>query len=133
MPALSAWSRRHKALLWVPTGVYGADGRPLVGEPSEIMVRWDDNRKTMPGPNGQPIAVDATAVMGQAVVLQSLLWLAPDQTPGSETAMNQWYGSGSAGSQIGLMEVVADQGGADLKSRQSRLVAGLVVYKDSLP
>lgn len=133
MPALSAWSRRHKALLWESTGSYSADGRSTVGEPTEIMVRWDDNRKVMAGPNGQPISVDATAVLGQTIALQSLMWLAPDQSPMSPSAMNQWYDNGSAGNQIGLMEVVTDNGGLDLKSRQTRLVVGLTVYKDSLP
>lgn len=133
MPALSAWSRRHKALLWEFDGGYSEDGRPTVSPPVEIMVRWDDNSKIMTGPNRQPITVDSTVVVGQPIDLQSLMWLAPDQTPMSETAMNQWYDTGSAGNQTGLMEVVADSSGLDLKSRQSRLVVGLMPYKDRLP
>lgn len=133
MPALSAWSRRHKALMWPFEGNYSADGHPLIGSPVELRVRWDDSPKVMNGPQGQPITVDATVVLGQTVALQSLMWLATDQTPGSDDAMDQWYDSGSAGQQIGLMEVIADQGGYDMKSRQQRLVVGVKTYKDTLP
>lgn len=131
MPQLDAWSRRHKALVWNATGQYGADGRPTHGEPAEIRVRWDDTARVVRGPNGQPLPVDGTAVLGQAVALHSLLWLALDQSPYSETAMDQWYVSGSAG-QPGLVEVVADNGGLDLKSRQTRRVVGFNSYKGEL-
>lgn len=132
MPQLDAWSRRHKALVWEATGLYGGDGRPTYGEPAEIRVRWDDTARIARGPNGQPIPVDGTAVLGQAVALHSIMWLAPDQTPNSETALDQWYGSGSAGQQSGLVEVVADNGGLDLKSRQTRRVVGFQTYKGQL-
>lgn len=132
MPQLDAWSRRHKALVWQATGSYSADGRPTVDSPEEIRVRWDDTPRVMRGPQGEPIAVDGTAVTGQRLPLHSLLWLAPDQTPGSDTALDQWYDSGSAG-QPGLVEVLVDQGGLDLKSRQTRQVVGFNKYKSELP
>lgn len=130
MPAFSAWSRRHKAVIWRFNGAYGADGLPNHDEPENIRVRWDDNSKTVRGPNGEPIAIDATAVMGEVPIKHSLMWMATDQTPNSEDALDQWYALGSAGDQTGLMVVVADKSGTDTKSRQTRYVAGLQSWKD---
>lgn len=130
MPALSAWSRRHKAVLWLFNGTYGADGLPNHDAPISIRVRWDDTSRIVRGPNGEPIVIDATAVMGQAPVKQSLLWFATDQTPESEEALDQWYSLGSASSQTGLMVVVMDKSGLDVKSRQTRYVASMQSWKD---
>lgn len=70
MPAPEQAGAFQKALIW--PAILDAKGRPVsdangqpkvsVGErpPTEINVRWDGSRRSVVGPLGQPIAVDAT-------------------------------------------------------------------------
>lgn len=132
MPAFDAISRRQKAVLWPPTQP-DQYGQQQMGEPSNIRVRWINKKRLMAGPEGQQILVDATAVVGQEVAPESLMWLATDNSPTSDTALEQWYGVGSSGDIAALMEVVAYEDTPDIKARQFRRTVGLVRYKGSLP
>lgn len=123
MPAIETAYRRQKAVLW-PWSGYDSYAEPLRGEPVEIDVRWLNKSREVPGPQGSPITVDATAVVDREIVVGSLMWLGE---------LADWYGTGSAGDDTALMEVVAYGEVPDLKGRDIRRTVGLVYFRDTPP
>lgn len=127
MPAYDAWSRRHKVLYWAFLG-YGDDGMPTHSAPTDLRVMWDDTPRLVKGATGTTIAIDATATLGEDVDVHSLMWFAPDQTPESDSAEDQWYANGS-GNNARVMEVAVFDNKPDARSRQFKRIAKLVYHK----
>lgn len=124
MPAPELSHRLKRAVLWATDGGADVHGRPTVGAPVEVMVRWLTNRRKMLDPQGNTVTVDGTAVVGRAVEPGSVMWLG---------SLDSWYGVGSSGTDVGLCEVVAYQDTPDLKGRVSTRTVGLKRSRDSLP
>jgi hypothetical protein len=64
----------QRAVLW---RVVGQDGnaQPVVSNVAVgIPCRWDDRRRTVQGPDGTPIAVDATALVDREIAVGSAMW-----------------------------------------------------------
>jgi hypothetical protein len=123
MPPIETAYRRQKAVLWALEG-YGADGEQIVASPVELTVRWINKTKSMPGPDGKPIAVDAFVIVDQDIDVDSTMW---------EGSLEDWYESGSGGEDSSVMEVVAFNKTPDLKGRHFRRTVGLAFYKDVPP
>lgn len=70
MPSVECGGRSQKAVLWEATGFDGY-GQPAVGQPEEILVRWDETD----GESPDAIAIDAKVVMPRRVVEGSEMWL----------------------------------------------------------
>lgn len=73
MPPIETALRYQKAVLWELVG-YDGYGDPVFGDPTELDVRWEDDRKEIVGPNGRVIAVDATVVVDREIALDSRMW-----------------------------------------------------------
>ena len=128
MPHMEQAYRRQRAVLWEATGATDEFSQPTLSAPVEIIVRWVNKRKEMIDPQGNKVSVDATAVVNQAVPIGSEMWLAPLVT---DSALDQWYGTGSAGQDSGVMQVIADNFTPDIKNRVNRRTVGLMKFKDS--
>lgn len=108
MPPLESMDRYQDAVLW-PAAGEDRYGETLVGDPVAVKVRWHWTRRTMRGPDGKPITVDAVAVVDRAVEIGSLMWLGRlgDLPPGTD-----WREETAE-----ALEVVAFEETTDLKGR----------------
>jgi hypothetical protein len=70
MPAVECGGRTQKAVLWEATGLDDY-GQPVVGQPEEVLVRWDETDAESP----DAIAISATVVMPRRVAEGSEMWL----------------------------------------------------------
>src|SRR6185369_15981726 len=125
MPALEKKDRYQKAVLWnAVDGDAAVDryGEVNVADPVEILVRWVWTETQMTNSQGDPVSVDATAVVDRDIYLGSRMWLG---------ALADWYGTGSAFGDDFVMEVRVSKYGTDLKNRFERRTVGLVFYKDT--
>lgn len=133
MPFPELRHRYQKALLWRATGLSDNYGNPTVGSPEEIRVRWNWGRTQGVDSQGNTIALDADAVVGEDITIGSNMWLAPDQSADSDTALEQWYGTGSAGTDTGVMYVQSLRKVPDLRNRVHSRSVKLMRYKNTLP
>ncbi len=115
--------RNEKAVLWVRSGT-GRDGMPTVGAPVEIDVRWMITPSESIGPNGEPVRVDAQAVVAQVIPIGSEMW---------EGSLEDWNGTGSGLDTSRVFQVVSTPYGKDLKGRITRRTVGLVFAKRTPP
>jgi hypothetical protein len=115
--------RFQTAVLW-PADGHDPYGQPKVGCPEEITVRWVSKSRQATDANGNPITLDATVIVVQDVDPGSAMWLG---------TLEDWYGTGSAGQESGVMEVVTFDKTPDIKNRAIRRELGLRFYKDTLP
>lgn len=132
MPHPETAYRTQKALLWPASG-FDAYGQPKVGEPVELLVRWNAKRREATDPQGNSIMLDATVVVDREVAVGGTMWLAADQSPGSGTALSQWYGTGSGDVDDEVMRVAIYSETPDLKGRVARRTVGLQRFRDTLP
>lgn len=83
MPPLESLDRHQYALLWekVPkTEVqYDNYGEPIVRDPIQILVRWNDGRNETVDQQGATIAYDATVVVDRDIPIGSMMWLGRKQ------------------------------------------------------
>lgn len=124
MPDIRVSNLYQWAVLWPTTGGTAESGEPLVGPPVEIRCRWIDRRSESLDPDGQPIALDATVIVDREIPIGSNMW---------KGKLKDWYGTGSAGSGIGLMAVKTSGTTPDIKNRGIRRRVGLMKFRDSLP
>lgn len=129
MPPIEEVDLHQKAVLWPKAG-FDRHGQPKVGTGVSIDVRWDSKRRQMVDSQGNPVAVDATAVVLIEIEPGSAMWLAPDN---SYDPLEQWYGTGSAGEDSSVMEVAVYNETPDTKARVVRRTVGLTFYRDTLP
>lgn len=69
-------SHRHeKAVLWRFAGM-DRESKPLVYDPVEIDVRWEETREDVLNPlSGQMVTKSANVVVDQEIALGSIMWL----------------------------------------------------------
>ncbi len=119
MPAFETMDLIHIAVLWEKIGT-DSHGEATHGEPDEIDCRWVGKPRAVMGSNNEPITVDATAIVEQDIPLLSLMWLG---------TLNEYYGAGSSGDDVRLMEVVAIPKADDIKGRHTRRSVRLKLYR----
>lgn len=119
MPPLERSHRRQKAVLWAPLPGLDNYGERRVAAPREILVRWVDTLASAPGTQGGSDPHDATAVVGEAIPVGSILW---------KGALADWTPTSS-----GLMQVVRYGETPDVKNRFTARQVALRRYGDKLP
>jgi hypothetical protein len=121
MPAPESDYRFQTAQLWERVGT-DEYGEPKVSERESLQVRWENKQRQMIGPNGQPVAVDATVIVTCDIANGSIMWLGcVDDLPDDEIPLSN------------LMEVVAFDNTPDVKGRVFRKVVGLKRFNNRLP
>lgn len=126
MPPLETSDRWQTATLWEYVGK-DRFGQPKVSStPIELDVRWNTARRLVLVPDGNKVALEAEAVVNRQIGIGSVLFLG---------ALADWTGtgSGSAGEESELWEVVTYDETPDLKGRNLRREIGLKKYRDTLP
>lgn len=129
MPALEGMGRHQKAVLWEKTGV-DRYGETVRATPVELDVRWEEGSTDMLLPDGTKVKLEGVVVTNRAVPEGSLMWLAPNA---ALSPLEQWYGTGSAGDDSGVMMVHSKDTAPDLKGRNVRYELNMVKYRDTLP
>lgn len=123
MPSIESANRHQKSVLWELNGT-DKYGKPTVSDPVEINVRWEWIHKEKVDSKGNTIAIDACVVTNFQTTVGSIMWLGP---------LSSWEGTGSAGDNTKLMQVVVSSVIPDLKNRNTRYVSDLMFYADTLP
>lgn len=123
MPSIEYRSRFQKAVLWEANG-FDSYGRPKVGNPVEISVRWKHSRKESIGSDGTPIAIDATVVVDRVIPVGSCMWLGE---------LADWVGTGSNDDIKDVMQVVSHNVTPDVRNRHTMYTINLSFFKDQLP
>ena len=116
MPAPEQVDRDQKAVLWPAQG-YDNYGRPTVGPPTQVAVRWLTKRSRVLDRQGNSISLDASAVVGQRILVGSRMWLG---------SLEDWLGIGSGCSDDELMEVKTYGETPDIKNRFTQKTVGLM-------
>jgi hypothetical protein len=115
----TAW-RRQKALLWNKIGVRD-DGEPAVEEtPTPLWVRWVWTKADMLDTAGNPISVDAQAVVDRDIAPDSEMWLG---------SLEDWLGTGSGQPEDDVCVVKSIQTAYNIKGTAVRRELGLVRYR----
>ncbi len=131
MPAFETMDRHQKVLLWEWLGA-DATNEPVFDTPVEVKARWVAKSNTVTNAQGQPTNAIVEVVIDREVTLGSIMWLAPDQSMRSKSAIDQWYDdSGSAGHTEQLLEVAATAVTTDIKNRFTRYTLSLAIYKNA--
>jgi hypothetical protein len=130
MPPMESDLRNQKAVLWDATGAIDDYGRPVVEAPENVWVRWELRNIQVVDRQGNLVGLDGEVVVDRKVGIGSQMWLAPDQSANSDTATEQWYGTGSAGDDSEVMEVVTYSDIPDIKGRHHRREVGIRRYRD---
>lgn len=128
MPPPEKIHRHQRALLWERIGT-NRYGDPIVGEPTEIKVRWEAGQEDVRKPDGTYITIDARVVVNQVVPIGSNIWLAPNN---GYSVLEQYLGSGSASEDTDIMQVVTVNETPDIKNRNKRRVLGVARFKQDI-
>lgn len=127
MPPMESSNLPHRLVYWAKGAVNEFD-EATVSAPVEIRARWSFGRADALDAQGNKIGVDATAVLNRDVAIGDQLWKAPLN---DTDALEQWYGTGSGGSDDEVMVVVNFDRVEDLKGRNVSRVAMLKKFKDT--
>lgn len=75
MPFHGLQGRRHWAVYWARIGTDRTGQPTTTNVAAEIRCRWDDTVRTVLGPDGNPLAIDATVGgLDRAIPVGSLMW-----------------------------------------------------------
>lgn len=123
MPSIETAFRRQKAILFMKVGVDDYGQALVTDEPVEIDVRWNKKRGMLRDPQGNEVAIDGYAVVAQTIEVGSQMWLGE---------LNDFLGtgSGSAGYETEVMEVVDYKETPDIKNRNLRRTVALRKFRD---
>ncbi len=123
MPSNEGMGLVHKAVLWKRVGT-DKNSRPIVSStPEEIECRWDGRSRIVYNAQGEPIAVDATAVVDREIAEGSALVRGKiDDLPGTgQTPVRN------------VMEVASYDFTDDLRGMETHREIGMVRSADTLP
>ena len=117
-------SHRFQTVTYWAKGGTDAYAQPTLSTPVELLARWEFRRAEALDAQGRTVALDAFAVLDRAVAVGGLMWLGEYE---------DWLGTGSAGDDDELMEVVTYDEIPDVKGRFYERTAGLRKFRDTLP
>jgi hypothetical protein len=127
MPPLETKDRKQDAVLLPALLVNGypranRKGEILLGAPTAIKVRWCWEKKESMNAKGEPVTIEAHAVVDRLVVVGSIMWLGK---------LANYVGTG--GDAVEFMQVVDYQQATDIKNRDTRRLVQLMRYRGVLP
>ncbi len=121
MPALEVDCLTQKAVWWSSTDK-NRYGDPTTAAKVEVDVRWETGNKETISPVNATIAIDSTVVLDRAMKIGDLLWLgALVDLPTPDSAV------------INIREIVNYNETPDIKGRETRRVAHLIKFSNTLP
>jgi hypothetical protein len=111
----------QRAVLW---DVVGRDeyNNVSVGPPQEVAVRWLSLSEEERAATVDTVGLDSVAVVARRVGIDSQMWLAP---LADRPALEQWYGTGSAGHENEIMTVASYHETPSIDGRNVRRKVGL--------
>lgn len=121
-----AGRRTQTVLRWRKTRT-NRYGDPDRGDPEEMCVRWERVIRDMLAPDGTRIKVDVQLGYGPEnddLAVDDTIWLGDS---------DDWYGTGSAGSDTELYRVAALEYTPNLRGTKVDRWAGLVKLGDTMP
>lgn len=123
MPPPETAFRRQHALVWPAVSFDSYGQYRVASEPTQLLVRFVGKPREMLDPQGNTIAVDATAVVAEDVPIGSIFWPGRlEDLPGTAQVPED-----------GLFQVIAAPVTPDLKVRAQRRTLGLMRYQDTMP
>lgn len=123
MPPLESVDLWQDAVYW-PPGAPDRYNEPTRGSPVQIEVRWVWQDRKTTNAQGEEIETSATVITDREIPIGSFMVLG---------TLSDWLGTGSAGADDALMEVVTEQQTPDLKARNTRYQYGLSWFRDTPP
>ncbi len=133
MPPFEDDDLLDKAALWASAGVDDY-AEPLVRRAVQIDCRWVGAQSRVLAPDGNTIAVDATAVVAQDIAIGSIMYLLPDSVVWRDDETVPGTGTWDLTvPTAGLMQVKAVNGTYDIKRTWQRRTVGLMRYNSALP
>lgn len=122
MPPIETADLHQAAVLWEQSGTDRYGATTVSDTPVEIPTRWEYKREEVRAADGSTILIDAVVVVDRSVPVGSNLWLGE---------LADWYGTGSAGDDTEVMEVITSSAIPDIKNRNMRRVLKLRRLKDT--
>lgn len=122
MPAFETMDLYDRAQYW-PRASVDRYGALVPGTREEISVRWNTNRRVVPGPQGEPLTLEADVVVDRDVSPGDVLW---------HGELADWLGTGSGDAQAELMEVVGFRPTDDIKHRNVRRTVSVMRFRGTL-
>lgn len=120
MPSIEVASLYQEAVLWPLIG-YNLYGEPVVGDPVQIPVRWENKRTMWTDPKGDSVILDATVFVAESVPVLSRMWLG---------SIEDWVGTAFVGTGTAvddeIMQVLSCDSIPDIKGRIVGRVLGLM-------
>lgn len=117
MPAFEKNKDRYQAaVLWEYVG-HDRYGEAVVGDPTEIRVRWVGTETEMVAADGSTVTFDASAIVDRKIPLESHMW---------EGELHNWTGTGSGVGDEKIYVVKAYNEASDIKNRHHRRSVGLM-------
>lgn len=110
----------YQKALWWPSAGFDQFNRPVKGDPVEIDVRWVEHTRTIMGPEGKPVSLDAQMATNAEVQIDDQVWLG---------TLAEYQGTGSVGFDDGIMIVVTAKVDRGLKNRNTRREYGLAYFQ----
>ena len=127
MPSVEVDHRYQSALFW-PYGGVDANGQPKHGNPVAIRVRFSHTRREAKRPDGTSVTLDAQAVVGQLIPIDSWFWVDPRPIEQQQyvSSLLYWANTASAAADNERMIVVTYDGTPDLRHRYFQRTIGLM-------
>lgn len=134
MPAMEDADLTQNVTIWAVSGIPDRHGVQKVGEPEEILARWE-----LSGGWGSSIRkgrFNPRDAFSSTIEVDALLFTSTDMTEGTIVyldTLDEYYGVGSAGDATNLYEVVSFAKIPDDKGRNFRRISALARHRDTLP
>lgn len=122
MPPIERAHRKDPVVVWEKIRV-NDQNEPIVGEPSEIKVRFQHRRIETISPDGTPILIEALITPTYEIPIDSIIW----------KGTMQEYGLLNLNEQQEYWQVVIHNIATDVKGRSTRYQFGLRRFRGSLP
>ncbi len=122
MPAFETMDLNDWLVLWEKAGNDGY-GNPTLAAPVQIRCRWIEGQTEFTGPNGVPIAINATIVVARDIPVDSIVW---------KGRLQDMPGTGYVPTG-GLMQIKGKRTTDDIKGRNTRRTVMAARFNDTLP
>lgn len=131
MPPIEEMDCNQPAVLWRirggnyhGEGVLDENGEPLLEDPYQIYVRWENVMREVVAPDGATVTIFAELVVTEPIPTNSLLW---------RGCLEDFLGTGSGADDADLMQVHSYEEIPSYHARAVKREVTLKKFKDTLP